>query len=241
MAVASRCEFGIEALWLPGNPGACWVPEVVADVVNGEVLNSGRPPDAVLPWAGMYERTCGGVRVLVRVPMPSGGVRPMEWAGEGSGEAWERTWVRRAMRSACTAAEMESPLPSASIRTMRHVREKKRSRTRETRLADLAPAPVEIVALAADPVAGLVGDGPAVAGVEDGRGDADDVGGTDLGLLGEGLVVGPVHDARVEGVAGDVLHPAPDGKGATAGGEEGVGGRGLFHGATGDAVGIATI
>lgn len=41
---------------------------------------------------------------------------PRECEEEGAGpcDAWERTWVRSAMRSACTAADIESPLPSAS-------------------------------------------------------------------------------------------------------------------------------
>jgi hypothetical protein len=68
--------------------------------------------------------------------------------------------VRRAMRSACTAAEIESPFPSAS--------EKRRMSyqsdwlgeylklTRKASLADLAPSPVQIIALEADPITRLL-------------------------------------------------------------------------------------
>lgn len=120
---------------------------------------------------------------------------------------------------------------------------KKLGLTRKTRLADLPPPPVQVVALSADPVARLVRDGTAVTRVEDGRCDADDVGRPDLRLLRKGLVVRPVHDTRIEGVAGDVLHPSPDGKRAPTGGEERVTrflGE-VLHGSTGNTKLVAAI
>ena len=92
------------------------------------------------------------------------------------------------MRSACTVAEIESPLPSASkVEDTDRValeasggtriaaeNEAKTGRTWEARLADLAAAPVVVVALAADPVPGLLLRNALVARVDD-RGILRDV------------------------------------------------------------------
>ena len=42
---------------------------------------------------------------------------------------------------------------------------------------------------------------------------ADDIAGADLALVREGLVIGPIHDTRVERVVGDVLDSATNRKG----------------------------
>lgn len=84
----------------------------------------------------------------------------------------------------------------------------------EARLTDLAPPPVEIIALEADPVTRLVLDRSPVARVENGRlWNTRQVTGTNLALLGEGFVVWPIQDTGSKGIAGDVLDLSTDGKG----------------------------
>lgn len=77
------------------------------------------------------------------------------------------------MRSACTAADTESPLPSASGSSgvsLWFDYEGQRDRfTWVTRLADLSSSPIKIVTFSADPIARLMFDGAAVSGVQNRR------------------------------------------------------------------------
>lgn len=93
----------------------------------------------------------------------------------------------------------------------------------KTRLANFSASPVEIVAFLTNPIAGLVRDGSSVPGVQDGwLWNAYESAGSDLTLLWKGFIVRPVHDARGQRVAGDILDLATDGKGASRGCEQGM-------------------
>jgi hypothetical protein len=95
------------------------------------------------------------------------------WAELGKDDSvWLSRLVKRAIRSAWTACEIESPLPSASAKRHQdndHKTQRCMVLTRIAGLANLAAAPVKVVALSAYPIARLLFGGTLVAGIHDRR------------------------------------------------------------------------
>jgi hypothetical protein len=116
------------------------------------------------------------------------------------GESEERTVAKSAIRSACTAVEIESPLPSASDakKKDRHPTENEEKRlTWITGLTNFPTPPVEIVAFLTYPVARLMFNGSTVTSVQNGRmlqGYRN--GWSDLTRVRKRLVEAPEHEAR---------------------------------------------
>jgi len=84
---------------------------------------------------------------------------------------WARRDVNRLIRSDCTAADIESPLPSASEKTIAknsgEIGQEKKL-TWVASLANFTPSPVQIVTFLADPIAGLMFNRSAVSCIQDG-------------------------------------------------------------------------